>query len=463
MDGSTYYLLKDIFRMDGLKSYLSKLNIFGASNDLNEESAESRYVQWTNLMATRVFFIVLFLSLIIFVIFASLNTEIISVTVWNATQTQIKSLPNNRICPCSRISIPYGKFIFSNPSFHQVCSSDFISDRWITSLFNGNEATYFFSSDLRSTGFAQFQALASFCKLSKERANRMFSFFESTRFISSKLVDNVMVLQKQVAASSSTVQSSSSKTFRAQIELISMLIATNQLLNGLNTNIVPNTNRGHWALYGSKIGARIRRYGTASAFCYCTGINPLRMDSCRGVSGIYSNQYDIDANFVDTIYSPTIAIPNFSTSCMPVDATLLSSLECFFNQSCVNDILPFLRVYDNMPMNFTALNNQLSSRYNSSSQILSIVEEFMVEDWLIRESYDEYFRQCLPTSCTYLKSVRPNFLELLETIIGLLGGLCSVLLILIPFIVRFICKKFWPMPRSNEILPSPPPPRISCK
>ena len=448
--------------MNSLKSYLLKLNIFETSNNLNEDNAESRYIQRTNLIATRVFFIVLFLTLIILVIFTSLNKQTISVTVQNPTQIQIESLPKDRNCPCSRISVPYGEFVSNNPSYHQVCSSDFVSDGWIDSLFYGNEATYFFASDLRSTGFAQFQALTSFCKVSKVRANRMLAFFESTQFISSKLVDNGGILQNHVSAASSIIQSSSSKTFRAQIELISILIIRNQLFNGLITNVVPNTNIARWALYGSKIGTMSRRYGHDYPVCACTLITPLRMSACQGVSGIYPNQYDIDATYVGTVYSPDTAIPNLSTSCMPIDGTLLSSLDCFYNQSCVNSILPFLRVIDNNLLNFSALNAEVSSRYNISSQILSIVEEFMVEDWLIRESYKKYFNQCLPVSCTYLKIVRPNFIEVLETIVGLLGGLCTVLIIIIPFIVKFIRKRFWPLPRNDAVSPTPAP-RISCK
>lgn len=239
--------------------------------------------------------------------------------------------------------------------------------------------------------------------------------------------------------------------------MISLMILNNQLMNGLITNLVLNTNIGHWRLKNSKLGIQYRAYGADIVVCSCGIINPFTIDQCQSKSGIYPDKYDIDAINVGNTSEPSISFHDWITSCMPVDSCLLSSLECFYDQNCVDSILPFLQVLDNMPIkNFTALNSSISSRYNISSEIFSIVEEFMVEDWLLQESYDEYFLQCAPISCTYWKSVRPNFLKVLKTVIGLLGGLCAVLLLIIPLIVKKIRDKFWPI-KSNAHISTPIP------
>jgi hypothetical protein len=148
---------------------------------------------------------------------------------------------------------------------------------------------------------------------------------------------------------------------------------------------------------------------------------------------------------------------------MPVDACLLSSLECFYNQSCVNAIFPYQKVTDGMMLNFTALNSDNASapsRFNISSQIKSIVDELMVEEWVIEELYDKYFQLCAPAACTYLANVYPDFLSILNTLIGLLGGLCTALDLIVLPVVRFIRKRWWPPTANTE---SSQPPHIPCK
>jgi hypothetical protein len=50
------------------------------------------------------------------------------------TKGQFENLPSNARCSCSQISFPYGKFISLETNFHEVCSSDFVSDRWFKSI-----------------------------------------------------------------------------------------------------------------------------------------------------------------------------------------------------------------------------------------------------------------------------------------------------------------------------------------
>ena len=133
--------------MEHCKNYFLKLNIFQTSSASHQEGNEDLYEQHTQLVATRVYLILLILILIIFLLFTCLNSETITMTIQNPTLAQIQSLPANRICPCSRISFSYDKFVSNNVSFHQVCSSDFVSNRWISSLFYGINASYFLETD----------------------------------------------------------------------------------------------------------------------------------------------------------------------------------------------------------------------------------------------------------------------------------------------------------------------------
>jgi hypothetical protein len=195
----------------------------------------------------------------------------------------------------------------------------------------------------------------------------------------------------------------------------------------------------------------------------CLKAPPLTDENCRGKSGIYEGKFEHSIRESDGWYEPTVLIPDFTSSCMPVDACLMSSLECFYNQGCVNAIFPYQRIIDNVTTKFTALKSNsisASSRFNVSTRIKAIVDELMVEEWLIEEIYEKYFEQCAPASCTYLKKAYPDFLSALSTLIGLLGGLCSALSFVIPQIVKFIRQRWWPpLPNSQ----SSQTPRISRK
>ncbi len=386
-------------------------------------------------------------------------------TIQNPTLAQIQSLPNNRICPCSRISFSYDKFVSSNVSFHQVCSSDFVSDRWISSLFYGINASYFLEADFRSVGFAQFQALASFCQLSQANVNQTLSLFGSTPFISTHFDTSPTNLRTKVTTTVNRFRSSISTRFKSEIQLISAIITGNHFLNALGTSIIPNKNKVSLGRARKYVGyyARSYQHTLNVNVCVCTQAETLSDERCRGPSGIYEEQFDIDIVDVDKWYVPTVFIPGFISSCMPVDACLLSSLECFFNQTCVNAIFPYQRMVDGVMWNFTALNSDNTSkpsRFNTNSRIQSIVDELMVEEWNVHEFYDKYFEQCAPLVCIYLTDVYSDFLSVLNIFIGLLGGLCFVLGIIVLPVVRFIRQRLWPPPANFE--PSPWPP-ISCK
>lgn len=448
--------------MNQFKNYFVTLNIFQSPT-----IDENPYRYRTNVIATRVYLIVLVLILFILLLLTSFNAETINIVISNPTSHQIESLPENRICPCSKISFSHATFVLMNASLHQVCSSDFISDQWISSLFYEKNASRFLPVDFRSIGFAQFQALASFCRLSTMHINRIISLFGSTSFISSHLVSSPIVLRKQVQTIADRFQLSIQKEVQSQIQLINTQTTHNHALNGLSTSIIPNRNRAYVNYYDKQIGFKYNSYmhTNDSKPCVCTQTQSLTDDSCRGQSGIYEGEFDVDTVYIGEWFQPTILIPDFVSSCMPVDACLLSSFECFYNQSCVDAILPYQKRTNGLLKNFTALNSKNVSptnRYNKSTRIQAIVDQFMVEEWFIEENYKKYFEQCAPASCNYLADVYPDFWHILNILIGLLGGLCTVLGLLVAPVVGFIRRRLWPPPPTLDF-DQPPSANVSRK
>jgi hypothetical protein len=178
--------------MESLKNYIIALNLFRPPEGAEPESDHQ---QRNNIIATRVHLILLFIILIALILATSLSPETSSITISNPTQAQYESL-SNPTCPCSRSSLFYNQFISNNPTFHQVCSSQFVSEEWLSSIYFGVNTTYFLAIDFRATAIGQWQALASFCQLIQTYVLQSLSLFGSTSFISSQALSrSVLELQ----------------------------------------------------------------------------------------------------------------------------------------------------------------------------------------------------------------------------------------------------------------------------
>ena len=74
--------------------------------------------------------------------------------------------PNTLKCPCSTMAIPYQKFISLSPTLHQVCSSDFVSECWLSILMSIKHQTR--PNDWGKEASSQFQLLSDLCQLANK-------------------------------------------------------------------------------------------------------------------------------------------------------------------------------------------------------------------------------------------------------------------------------------------------------
>ncbi|CAF5044282.1 unnamed protein product, partial [Rotaria sp. Silwood1] len=93
---------------------------------------------------------------------------------------------------------------------------------------------------------------------------------------------------------------------------------------------------------------------------------------------------------------PLFQIPGMMAGCIPLDAMRQSTLECLYNQSCINAIS--LQPKISQPK---ALNASLS-RFPLNSTIGSIFDESLfIESWQNRSSFEKYYAACAPQSLSY--------------------------------------------------------------
>lgn len=95
-------------------------------------------------------------SITILLILTSLSTEIVTVSEPNPSVTTYNHLQashaNTLRCPCSTTTIPYQEFLVLSPSLHQVCTSDFITDHWLSIIQNTVD---FNAEDWRNRAYLQ--------------------------------------------------------------------------------------------------------------------------------------------------------------------------------------------------------------------------------------------------------------------------------------------------------------------
>src|SRR5690349_6296666 len=115
-----------MYRFRRVGEYVAKLNLF--EDDTNDEHTKRNQI-----LSTRLYIILLIVILFAFTLYISLSYQTTVINISTPTQSQYEELQskfsNTLQCPCQGISILYEKFISIKPYYHQICSSDFVSQR----------------------------------------------------------------------------------------------------------------------------------------------------------------------------------------------------------------------------------------------------------------------------------------------------------------------------------------------
>ncbi|CAF1417525.1 unnamed protein product, partial [Didymodactylos carnosus] len=135
-------------------------------------------------------------------------------------------------------------------------------------------------------------------------------------------------------------------------------------------------------------------------------------------------------------------ITGLYVGCFITEALRQSNLVFFYNQSLLNQLqTDFLLDNDTSNVSVTALDPSLPTNYTPATTIGDILKMLMIEDWNSHISYESYFSTCQPISCTYNIIAHNSFIYIVTTAFGLIGGIATSLMFLIPLIVGFIHQR----------------------
>jgi hypothetical protein len=397
-----------------LKHYLVTFNLFPSVPPTTNE-----YELQNQKISTRLFIILLTLILTILLLYTSLATITKTVIVKTPTLDQYFHLyakyPQTLTCACTKISIEHKKLVNVKYSLHQVCTSDFVTDDWIHYLALSSAGIILNYDDFRWTAPYSFQALRAFCELINTTISNSLDQFYSSGYISAFVIPSEL-LQSQVQASIDQFKSSTEKSFLLSLSLIRDTIQGNELYSAVQTNylmFIP--------LDDSLASTLPRNYSG----CTCDSSS-----ACSYQSTIqnYSNS------------TVLFTIPGFYVGCYVIESLLKSTLECLYNQTCISILQSFCT--SPIKINVRALDSSLSSKYFVNSTIQELVNNLMVEEWNSTETYNIYYGECQPAQCIYTYTARNDLIYIVTTLIGLLGGLITVLKLVVPTLVKFVRRIF---------------------
>lgn len=391
--------------LQSTKTKLVHLNLF-RDRSTNAEKLRKQ------ILSTRLYLVAFTSILFILVLYTSLNKKTITINVPLTDLTQYEQLqskyPNTLSCPCSEISIEYDLFIQLTPSYHDVCSSDFVTQRWIDYLFDETKMN---DRDFHATASAQFQVLASLCQLTQDTINASLTQFYSTKFISNQLV-SMELFQTESNGVVNLFQKLTPQTFKRTLDIIRGVVQGNLFMSAYQTN---------W------------KYTLFEAnFLSPFYTNPITYNnnSCTcGTSAKCSQPVTLNNSVISGLL----------IGCYPVEAMLQSSLQCVYNQTCLDLLV------SNLGQRLTNVTFDILSSHNPyglNETVEHMIDRLFVDQWYMNYSYHNYFQRCHPTSCTYSFIQNFDILYTLTTVLGLYGGLSITLGLLIPFLLHTIFRIF---------------------
>lgn len=289
------------------------LNFF---NSKSSDPSVKRREQHT----TRVYILLLIVASIVLFCYSVFNQKTVIYTVdqpTEATYINLLAKYGDKVqCPCSRLALPYEAFITIEASYHQICSSEFISDSFIAQMFALRD-TNTYRGDFMQISGSYFAGLNILCKVSQEVFTISLINFQATLFVNAKLLGPA-AFKDQTAGLMQWFIDLTAGVFASTIQELIEFSTGNQILSvssiSYNLRIVSN---------GS-----VRIEPASLSGCSCL-LHPL---VCSEEAGFYSYDSSIDSF---TLVSTLMGI---RTTCFAFLSLMVSNLGCWYSSDCYANV-----------------------------------------------------------------------------------------------------------------------------
>ncbi|CAF1352559.1 unnamed protein product [Adineta steineri] len=139
--------------------------------------------------------------------------------------------------------------------------------------------------------------------------------------------------------------------------------------------------------------------------------------------------------------SGLIELEGVHMGCFMTDAVSQSSLVCWYNGSCMEQLQTvFVSAGVTTFNNATKLNSSLDINFPPNTVVQTIIENVMADRWQSSASYTNFYQKCRPALCSYTYEERSSAIFIITTIIGLFGGLSIALRLISQFVTKIFFK-----------------------
>ncbi|CAF1537727.1 unnamed protein product, partial [Adineta ricciae] len=419
------------------------LNIF---RSLQKNTVSDQYQQrWS----TRLYILLLALTVLFLTFYTWLKIEMKIIQIKNPTLnsiTKLQSYASSLQCPCMKLSVSYEDLIELQPNYHQICSSEFVTLKWIEGL---NEIA---SKSVASLYFADFrfasptfQLLKSMCDLTNETIFNELFVFGQTQLVTANLIQQEL-FEGQLNLDIEQFKVTLPNSLLRALLLIRNFTYMNQFLSGSYANFAVDYSTIEEY---TKPDVLLTHYGSTTTFANgttvtCSCANDIR---CGRQAALYTGP----SGARQVIF----IVPGFYSRCFPVESLLPSTLECFADtSSCLESMTNLTN--ETLFINMKRLNTSQPSRFPVNTTINVLLEQLFIENWSSILHYPTYFNKCQPASCSYTTVAQRSTLQVVTTIAGLVGGLSIAFRVIAPSIIVCLVtvfRKFRPkQANANDLL-----------
>ncbi|CAF4287047.1 unnamed protein product [Rotaria sp. Silwood2] len=434
---------------DHVRNFLSKiaqkmitLNLF-KTNELQTPMNIRRQQ-----ILTRCFILLLVLCSITigFYIFLSNQDQLVTIEYPSLSKYEIlyEQHSSNLLCPCSQLSVSYGRFLNVTFVLHQICKSSLVSSMWLNYLLlvNLNRVPIWtetdFSRDFRTYGASYFQFLATYCLLAEINIEDAQRIFLSTQFINNYLPSQSLFFQ-QVKYISESFIAKTRHEFARTLNWTQTATMVSQFLTGANTNFHITVDIDGQVIINDVtflIVTQITHHSlSTSGSCSCGFEDEL----CFLKPIIYTNGSNV-LDFLQIFHELKIG-------CIPIFGLFLSEIDWWYNITYIENIrMTYSMIMNSQPsFDIKSLNRSVPTRFEHCSLNILLQEMFIETVISNNTRFDLFYEQCAPVACSYQVVRRREIIIAIILLINVYGGLSRGLRLIIPLIgslIYFFIRKY---------------------
>lgn len=159
-------------------------------------------------------------------------------------------------------------------------------------------------------------------------------------------------------------------------------------------------------------------------------MSPRRYDNCSCLD----SQGCPHPATINNANGQQLTIPGMMADCFVMDATLASTLECYYDQSCLS------LLHLSLSTSIHPLSDAINKYFTRKSTIQTLLNRIMIDEITNDVQFDSFYSQCIPSYCFYSYAHRFDVLFVATTIIGIFGGVSFVLRIVAKLLAVLILR-----------------------